>query len=99
MPDDFAIRADALSKTYRSGGAEVRVFDDLTLRVAYGERMAIIGQSGAGKSTLLHLLGALDRPSSGVIWYRGRNLSGLDDRSLADFRNREIGFVWQNPSL
>jgi lipoprotein-releasing system ATP-binding protein len=75
------------------------VFDDLFLRVSPGERLAVIGQSGAGKSTLLHLLGGLDRPSSGTISYRGRNLGLLSDRDLADFRNREIGFVWQNPSL
>jgi len=61
--------------------------------------LAIIGESGAGKSTLLHLLGGLDRPSSGRIWVSDYDLTSLNDRSLADFRNRQIGFVWQNPSL
>jgi len=94
-----AIWADSLRKTYRSGGAEVLVFDDLSLRVPEGERLAIIGESGAGKSTLLHLLGGLDRPSAGRICFGNRDLNKLSDRELADFRNREIGFVWQNPSL
>ncbi len=75
------------------------VFDELTLRVRRGERLAVIGESGAGKSTLLHLLGGLDRPTSGKIHVEGREVTALSDKHLADFRNREIGFVWQNPSL
>jgi lipoprotein-releasing system ATP-binding protein len=61
--------------------------------------LAVVGESGAGKSTLLHLLGGLDRPTSGGIYFGGRDITGLGDRALADFRNREVGFVWQNPSL
>ncbi len=64
-----------------------------------GERLAVIGESGAGKSTLLHLLGGLDRPTKGEIYYGGRDIVALDEQSLAEFRNRELGFVWQNPSL
>jgi lipoprotein-releasing system ATP-binding protein len=75
------------------------VFQELSLEVCRGERLAIIGESGAGKSTLLHLLGGLDRPTSGEIYYEGRDLGSLDDQELADFRNRELAFVWQNPSL
>jgi lipoprotein-releasing system ATP-binding protein len=75
------------------------VFHDLTLQVPRNERLAIIGESGAGKSTLLHLLGALDKPSSGKIFYGDRSLDALSDRELDLFRNREIGYVWQNPSL
>lgn len=94
-----AIWADSLRKTYRSGDAKLSVFDDLTLTVPTGERLAIIGESGAGKSTLLHLLGGLDSPTSGRIWFNGVDLAGLDSFSLADFQNRQIGFVWQSPSL
>ena len=57
--------------------------------------LALVGESGAGKSTLLHLLGGLDRPSNGTIYYGGTEISGLADWEQADFRNRELGFVWQ----
>ncbi len=75
------------------------MFDNLSLRVPTGERLAIIGESGAGKSTLLHLLGGLDRPTSGEIFFGARCINSLSEKNLADFRNREIGFVWQKPSL
>lgn len=64
-----------------------------------GERLALIGESGAGKSTLLYLLSGLDRPSAGTISYRSKDLSQLADSELADFRNQEIGFVWQSHNL
>jgi lipoprotein-releasing system ATP-binding protein len=64
-----------------------------------GERLAVIGESGAGKSTLLHLLGGLDRPTGGAIYFSGREITNLNESAVSDFRNREIGFVWQNPSL
>lgn len=99
MLDDGAIRAESIGKTYRSGGVEVIVFDDLSLRVPTGERLAIIGESGAGKSTLLHLLGGLDKPSAGHIFFGKRSIDDLSDKDLAEFRNRAIGFVWQKPSL
>jgi lipoprotein-releasing system ATP-binding protein len=99
LSDELAIRAESLRKTYRSGQGEILVFDDLSLEVARTERLAIIGESGAGKSTLLHLLGGLDRASGGRIYYGDRDISALGDDALARFRNREIGFVWQNPSL
>lgn len=99
MSTGSAIRAESLGKVYRSGGAEVNVFGSLSLDVHHGERLAIIGESGSGKSTLLHLLGGLDRPSHGQIFYGDREIVSLSDKSLADFRNKELGFVWQNPSL
>jgi lipoprotein-releasing system ATP-binding protein len=89
------IRACGLSKVYRSGASDLVVFSGLDLEVNRGEMLALVGESGAGKSTLLHLLGGLDRPSSGTIYYGSTEISGLADSDQADFRNREIGFVWQ----
>jgi len=96
---DSGIWTDSLSKVYRSGGADVVVFKDLSLQVRRGERVAVIGESGAGKSTLLHLLGGLERPTAGRIWFGRRDITSLGESALAEFRNRELGFVWQNPSL
>jgi lipoprotein-releasing system ATP-binding protein len=95
MPRDIAIRAVGLSKKYRSGAGELVVFDNLNLEVARGERLALVGESGAGKSTLLHLLGTLDRPTDGGIYFGSKELTSLSDAELANFRNRKIGFVWQ----
>src|SRR5574340_156182 len=94
-PPDALIRAEGLSKVYRSGDSDLVVFQDLTLEVFRGERLALVGESGAGKSSLLHMLGGLDRPSAGTIYYESRDLSGLADSELAHFRTRQIGFVWQ----
>jgi lipoprotein-releasing system ATP-binding protein len=94
MPEPY-IRARDLSKVYRSGAADLVVFSGVDLDVQRGEMLALVGESGAGKSTLLHLLGGLDRPSTGTIHYESREISALDDSAQADFRNREIGFVWQ----
>jgi lipoprotein-releasing system ATP-binding protein len=89
------IRVQNLSKVYQSGGADLVVFSGVDLEVARGEMLALVGESGAGKSTLLHLLGGLDRPSGGTIYYGSTEISALSDSEQADFRNREIGFVWQ----
>ena len=75
------------------------IFRDLDFEVLPGEKLALVGESGAGKTTLLHLLGGLDRPSGGTIHYGCRDLSALADWELADFRNRELGFVWQSHYL
>jgi len=88
-------RAENLTKIYRSGTNDLVVLDRLNFTVAQGERLALVGESGAGKSTLLHLLGGLDRLTSGTIYYKMKDISGLGDSDLADFRNREVGFVWQ----
>jgi lipoprotein-releasing system ATP-binding protein len=89
------ISARGLSKIYKSGDSNLVVFAGVDLDVYKGEMLALVGESGAGKSTLLHLLGGLDRPSNGSIYYKETELSGLADAAQADFRNREIGFVWQ----
>jgi lipoprotein-releasing system ATP-binding protein len=96
---EYAVRADSLTKVYRSGGAEIVVFKNLSLKVRAGEQLAIIGESGAGKSTLLHLLGGLDRPTSGSIAVGKQEITALRDNELSAFRNHSVGFVWQNPSL
>jgi lipoprotein-releasing system ATP-binding protein len=75
------------------------IFAGLDFEFTAGERIAIIGASGSGKSTLLHLLGALDRPTSGAIYYGSRNIFEQDDAGMAEFRNRSIGYVWQQHSL
>jgi len=93
---DALIRAEGLSKVYGDGDRHrVEVLRDLDLAVAAGEKVVIIGQSGVGKSTLLHVLGALDRPSAGNVWFGGQSLLQMSERDLAAFRNREIGFIFQ----
>src|SRR6202790_3475583 len=88
-----------LTKKFRSGGTDLVVFQDLSFEIAPGESLALIGESGAGKSTLMYLLGGLDRPSGGTIYFGHQDISSFSDTELAEFRNREIGFVWQNHSL
>jgi lipoprotein-releasing system ATP-binding protein len=88
-------RVENLAKIYRSGANDLVVLDRLNFEVAQGERLALVGESGAGKSTLLHLLGGLDRPTTGTIYYKTNDISGLGESDLANFRNQEVGFVWQ----
>jgi lipoprotein-releasing system ATP-binding protein len=95
MPAEIAIRAVNLTKRFRSGSSDLVVFEGLNLEVQQGEQLALVGESGAGKSTLLHLLGALDRPTEGTIHFGTKELTALPDAELANFRNRELGFVWQ----
>ncbi len=92
---DPIIRVEGLRKSYRTARGELLLFDNLNLRVAPGELVAIVGQSGAGKSTLLHMLGALDAPSAGTVYCASTNVALLRPREAAAFRNREIGYVWQ----
>ncbi|EME22888.1 ABC transporter ATP-binding protein [Rhodococcus triatomae] len=82
-------------REYRIGGQPVRALDGVGLTLAAGEFVSIVGPSGAGKSTLLHLLGALDRPDSGSIRFRGTEIGSLDDGAQAEFRLRQVGFVFQ----
>jgi lipoprotein-releasing system ATP-binding protein len=89
------VRAVELTKRYRSGESDLTVLDRINLEVARGERLALVGESGAGKSTLLHLLGGLDRPTEGRIFFGEKDIAEMSERQLADFRNAAIGFVWQ----
>ena len=84
-----------LRKYYGSGDTQVKALDGVNLSVENGEFVAIIGPSGSGKSTLLHMLGGLDRPSSGGVTVDGKELSGMKDEELTIFRRRKIGFVFQ----
>jgi len=89
------LRVEGLKKVFRSGASELVLFENLSFEVGPGEMLAIVGSSGAGKSTLLHILGALDRPSAGDVYCAQLQLSSLSENGAADFRNKEIGFVWQ----
>ncbi len=96
--DGPVLRAVALEKTYPAltpGASGLQLFRDLSLEVAAGEMVAIVGESGAGKSSLLHLLAALDRPTGGEVWCGEINVTRLNAREAAVYRNREIGYVWQ----
>ena len=95
LKDVAMLRIEGLKKVFRSGKSEVVLFENLSFQVAKGEMLAIVGESGAGKSTLLHILGALDRASGGDVYCANLRLNALSEASAAEFRNREIGFVWQ----
>jgi lipoprotein-releasing system ATP-binding protein len=89
------LRVEGLKKVFRSGASDLVLFENLSFEVAKGEMLAIVGESGAGKSTLLHILGALDTASAGDVYCASLRLSSLSEDGAAEFRNREIGFVWQ----
>ena len=95
IAQDPLLRVERLSKTFRSGDAKLVLFENLSFEVSKGTMLAIVGQSGAGKSTLLHILAALDRPSSGAVYCANSQVNSLSEDEAAEFRNREIGYVWQ----
>ena len=89
------IELRGLVKTFRHNGIQVEVLTGVDLDIRQGETLAVVGASGVGKSTLLHILGTLERPSAGKVHWEGADVFALDDRSLAAFRNRKVGFVFQ----
>src|SRR5881275_2063594 len=89
------LQVEGLKKAFRSGESELVLFENLSFEVGRGEMLAIVGESGTGKSTLLHILGALEKPSAGEVYFADQRLSSLSDDAAADFRNRKIGYVWQ----
>ena len=89
------ISAVNLTKVYGSGDTAVRALDNVSFQIEPGEFVAVMGPSGCGKSTLLHLLGGLDRPTSGTVTIDGRELSGLTDAALTELRRHKIGFIFQ----
>ena len=92
---DVLVSAQAVSKTYEMGRRSLTVLRDLSFSVARGEFVALRGASGAGKSTLLHLLGGLDTPDKGEIWFGGENLAKFSTAQLAQLRRSRVGFVFQ----
>jgi len=89
------IQVKGLSKTYGMNQKQIDALKDITFDIAQEEMITIVGASGAGKSTLLHTLGTLDHPTSGKILYRGEDLFSLNEKNLAEFRNRKVGFIFQ----
>ena len=89
------LRLDHLTKIYGSGDTAVRALDDVSLTVEAGEFMAIVGSSGSGKSTMLHMIGGVDRPTSGSVYLNGQDVFARSDEQLAVFRRREVGLVYQ----
>lgn len=89
------IQVQQLFKAYGNGTKRVEVLKGVDLTFSRGERAAIVGASGVGKTTLLHVLGTLDRPTAGKVLYEGKDIYTLNEKDLAHFRNREIGFVFQ----
>ena len=89
------LEAEGVVRDFREGASTLRVLDGLALRVARGERIAIVGASGSGKTTLLQILGGLDRPSAGTVRIEGRDIHALGERERGALRNRTMGFVYQ----
>ena len=101
MSDAPLLKLDRVTKSYAAleGGAPVNVLSDVSLELARGQSLAIIGPSGSGKSTLLNIIGTLDRASAGQVFLDGQDLSHLDELQLATVRNRQIGFIFQSHHL
>ncbi len=95
MDKSEVLRVEGLKKVYRSGNSDLVLFENLSFHVRKGEMLAIVGESGTGKSSLLHILGALDTASGGDVYFANFSLRQLSDDERAEFRNRELGFVWQ----
>ena len=93
------LETENLKKIYGSGAGEVRALDGINMSVETGEFVAVVGSSGSGKSTLLHMLGGLDRPTSGKVFVDDRDIFSLKDEALTIFRRRKIGFVFQAYNL
>src|SRR4051812_7577934 len=94
-----AVRLDEVRKTYRTGEVEVHAVRGVSIEIAQGEFVALMGSSGSGKSTLMNILGCLDRPTAGRYFLDGEDVSSLSRDELADVRNRKLGFVFQNFNL
>ena len=92
---DTILETRNLCKYYGSGDNTVKAADNINIRIAQGEFITIVGKSGSGKSTLLHMLGALDRPTSGQVILAGRDIAGFNENELAKIRRRRIGFIFQ----
>ena len=89
------LKVENLNKTYKSGTIEVKALDNISFSVEKGDFVAIVGSSGSGKSTLLHILGGVDRPTSGKVYLNGKDVYKLNESNLAIFRRREVGLIYQ----
>ena len=98
-PADAVVLLDDVHKHYEMGSQQVRALDGVTLRIARGDFVALMGPSGSGKSTMLNVLGTLDRPTSGSYVLEGQEVARLDDNQLSEFRLRTLGFVFQSFNL
>lgn len=94
-PADLAFRGEELRKIYVTGETEVHALRGVDLEIRQGEVLVLLGPSGSGKSTLLNIIGGLDRPTSGELWYKQTELTALDEAELTRFRRAEIGFIFQ----
>ena len=97
--DEIAIRTEQVSRSYQMGDALVRAVDDVSIAIRSKEFVALLGSSGSGKSTLLNLMAGLDRPTSGAIFARGRNLAEMSSEDLAQHRSHTVGMVFQSFNL
>nr|WP_218080642.1 ABC transporter ATP-binding protein [Anthocerotibacter panamensis] len=95
----MVIRLEAIHKVYRLGQTEVPILKGIDLQIQRGEYVAIMGPSGSGKSTLMNIIGCLDRPTKGSYWLNNYNVASLDSKALAQVRNQEIGFIFQQFNL
>lgn len=92
---DALLACRGISKTYHDGDSDTPVLSDVSLSVQTSEHVAILGSSGSGKSTLLHILGGLDKPDEGEVWFHGESMTGMKPSQLAALRNQKIGFIYQ----
>ncbi len=99
LQGEVVLESRGLRKSFGTGGRKLEVLTDANLELREGEMVAIVAPSGAGKSTLLHLLGALDTPTSGTVYFANKAIETNEDAALAQFRNRAVGFLWQRHQL
>lgn len=95
MNSPIILKAHNISKTFPQGAGELSILKNVAIEIKQGDAVCIVGASGAGKSTLLHILGTLDRPTGGEVYFENQNLSQMNEEDLAQFRNKEMGFVFQ----
>ena len=99
MEDTTFFRMEKINKFYQMGGEQAHILKDINLSIERGEYLSVLGPSGSGKSTLMNIIGCLDTPTSGEYILRGREVEDMDELELAELRNREIGFIFQNSQL